>query len=120
MNTKSTNDIIKKIHEEKGLSESFLDDVVEFFYKELRTEINSLDHSEIEVPGLGHYFIRRNTLRSLLKKIKTTKEKNFTDPILQKHFRKKELDLDKLQALYDKVISRTEERIKFYENKRNS
>lgn len=71
MNPIKYKQIIKETAEELGVSDSIVSQVVNYYYKSIHKELNSLDNASIKVNNLGNFYIKR---KQLYNKIRMTKE----------------------------------------------
>jgi vacuolar-type H+-ATPase subunit I/STV1 len=94
---KKSSEIIKVTAEELNCSESKVDAIVTFYYKNLRKELSSLPELIINVPALGYFQLKIARVKSKIKKIEEElgefKVSSFKD-----HTRKSQLE-DKLKLL---------------------
>jgi hypothetical protein len=60
--------IIKQVAEERDLPVSTVDDIVSFYYKEVRRSLSSLDHLRLDLQGLGNFVIKKKSVDRLAKK----------------------------------------------------
>ena len=66
---KKSSEIIKVTAEELNCSESKVDAIVTFYYKNLRKELSSLPELIINVPALGYFQLKIARVKSKIKKI---------------------------------------------------
>jgi nucleoid DNA-binding protein len=77
--------IIKQVAEDLNLSESLVDDLISFYYKEVRKNLSSLEHPKVNLVGLGDFIIlKRSVDRLTTKFINLSKEYN-TDTFKNYH-----------------------------------
>lgn len=74
-------EIIPKLSKKLNLSEELVNDIIDFYYSELRKKIESLDVDRIRVPGLGVFYVSQNKLKTSIDTInylmQSDKEKDF-------------------------------------------
>src|SRR6056297_148436 len=94
---KKPNEIIKATAEEMNISETKVDDIVSFFYKELRKNLSDLTELKIENPGLGYFIIRSQKVDNSIKDINRQLD-NVDTKSFKGYHSKKTLE-DKLEKL---------------------
>lgn len=99
MYPKKPNLIIKQTAEELNISESKVDAVVSFYYKELRKELSLLRELKVNVPNLGYFQIRPSRVNKSIKKMQD-QLKDLQDPTFINHYNKLRLE-SKLKTLID-------------------
>lgn len=57
--------IIKQVAEEMNLPQSLVDDLISFYYKEVRKNLSSLEHNKLNLPGLGDFIILKSAVHRL-------------------------------------------------------
>lgn len=60
--------LYKEVSEEANVSESLVDSLIDFYYKELKNTLTNLTHPRINVEGLGHFVIRKNLVTKSIPK----------------------------------------------------
>jgi hypothetical protein len=55
---KKPSKIYKIVSEDLNIQETLVEDIVQFYYKELRSKISNLSHTRINVEGLGHMLVK--------------------------------------------------------------
>jgi len=55
---KKASKIYKIVSEDLNIHEKLVEDLVQFYYKELRSKMSSLSHTRINVEGLGHVMVK--------------------------------------------------------------
>lgn len=77
--------IIKQVAEELDLPQSMVDDIVSFYYKEIRKNLSSLEHNKINLSGLGDFIILKSAVHRLADRyVNLSKEYN-TDTFKNYH-----------------------------------
>jgi hypothetical protein len=110
---KATN-LIKPVAEELDISEEMLDDMVLFYYSNLRKTLSGLTALKIDVPGLGHFLIRQKRVESSIKKINKTLESTDESSFTSYHYKKlQEEKLKLLLSIKDKIDEFLTERKQF-------
>jgi nucleoid DNA-binding protein len=96
--------IIKEVAEENDLSESMVDDIVGFYYKELRKKLSSLEDIRINIPGLGHFLIKKKSVDNMTKKYTNLVNKYNSETFSNYHNKKlAEAKLEKLKKASKKI-----------------
>ena len=91
--------IIKEVAEQNDLPVALVDDVVNFYYKELRKKLSSLEDIRINVPGLGNFLIKKKSVDMLIKKYECMVDKYDSQTFSNYH--NKKLAEAKLEKLYN-------------------
>ena len=73
MNPKKVKLITKKTSEELNISESTVDDVISFYWNQVRNEIVNVNSISIRINSLGTFHIKNWKLKSVIEKY----EKNY-------------------------------------------
>jgi hypothetical protein len=113
--------VIKVVAEEYDLPVSTVDDIVTFYYKEVRKNLSSLEHIKVNLPGLGDFVMRKRSVESLIKKYKNLNNKYDTQTFINYHNKKNaEQKLLKLSAAIIKINEFLETKKKFRDGKQNN
>jgi|32_taG_2_1085360.scaffolds.fasta_scaffold02290_9 nucleoid DNA-binding protein len=108
---KKYNTIVKTISENLDIDELEVYDIVNFFYKELRTNLSDLSDLKINVPGLGYFLIRKNKVDESITKCKRKLNVVDTSSFSGYHYKKTtEEKLEKLEAIKIKIDKFLEEK----------
>lgn len=67
--TKKSKTLIPKTAEQCNVSEELAEDVIDFYYSELRKEMESLNTHRIRVPVLGTFIVSRPKLMKSIKRL---------------------------------------------------
>ena len=101
---KKPQEIIKQVAEETDLPQAMVDDIISFYYKELRKNLSSLEHIRLNLPGLGHFLIRATIVKKLAHKYNVQIEKYSTDTFTNYHNRKSaEHKIERLSHAVEKI-----------------
>jgi nucleoid DNA-binding protein len=113
MYPKKSSEIIRQTAEEMNLSESKVDAVVSFYYKNLRKELSSLNHVKVNVPNLGYFEVKPTKVKAAIKGVKKKLEE-LKDPTFINHYNKIRLEekLKTLENIQLKINDYLEERKK--------
>jgi hypothetical protein len=96
---KKTEVIIREVAEQHDLPISMVDDIVSFYYKEVRKKLSSLEDIRLNIPGLGHFVIKKVSVDKLVKKYENM-VKNYDSQTFSNYHNKK-LAQAKLEKLYN-------------------
>lgn len=96
---KKTEVIIKEVAEQHDLPISMVDDIVSFYYKEVRKKLSSLEDIRLNIPGLGHFVIKKVSVDKLVKKYENMVNKYDSQTFSNYH--NKKLAQAKLEKLYN-------------------
>lgn len=118
---KKAKDVCKQLAEEQNLSESLIQDVVEFYYKAVKQNMIDIAHPRIDVAGLGHFIVKISTVERGIEKtekvLKVQDESTFRGYHFKKVLEERLILLKNIQA---KMFEVREERRKFKEKKNES
>ena len=70
LNPKSYKDLFKEVASECKVHPDLVDDLIRFFYNEIRKELIKLEHTKILLPNLGTFVIRKGRLDRAIKRHK--------------------------------------------------
>ncbi|HUS49960.1 MAG TPA: hypothetical protein VMZ91_07325 [Candidatus Paceibacterota bacterium] len=109
---KKAKELTPKLSKKLNLSEELVNDIIDFYYSELRKKIESLDVDRIRVPGLGVFYVSQNKLKTSIDTIsylmQSDKEKDFKT--ISKYNLNKTV-LDKQIKLLELIKNNTHEQI---------
>ena len=111
---KKSSILYKPVAEELNISETLVEDLISFYYKEVRFHLSSLSHPRINVDGLGQFvaksFFIEKTIPRLTNKLMIHDTSTFSA-----YFSKKqsELKLESLIALKLKIDEEADRKTKF-------
>ena len=112
--------IIKQVAEEKDLPVTLVDDLVEFYYKEVRKALSSMEHLKINLPGLGHFVIKQTSVEKMIKKYENIKSKHDTQTFDNyRNRRHAEMKLEKLYHSKNKIEEYLQEKHLFKNGKKD-
>ena len=110
--------IVKQVAEDMDIPVSTVDDIISFYYKEVRKNLSSLDHLRIDLPGLGHFVIKKKAVDRLSKKYKILMEKYDNQTFSNYHNRKSaESKLERLGKATVKIQEFLKEKKEFRDGK---
>lgn len=67
---KKPKDLYKELSEEMGISNELIEDLMEFYYKEIKDNMSNLKHLRIHVDGLGQFVIKEAYVRKCIPKFR--------------------------------------------------
>ena len=70
MNPKKANKLYVDLSEDLDMSVDLIEDLVQFYYKELRTNLSGLKHARINVDGLGQFVAKAGLVRKSIPRYK--------------------------------------------------
>jgi nucleoid DNA-binding protein len=112
--------IIKQVSEDLDLAETMVDDIVSFYYKEVRKTLSNLEHIRVDVVGLGNFVIKKGSVEKMTKKYQNLMNKYDTQTFINYHNRKSaELKLEKLKLIKEKIDNFIEEKKAFRDGRKN-
>lgn len=120
MNPKRSSTLYKEVSEENNVIEVLVSDLIDFYYKELRTQLSDLKYPRINVDGLGQFVIKEKLAEVYIAKLSKMLP-NHDVSTFKAYYNKKSME-EKLQLLMDVTIKIEEEknrRKEFNENKYN-
>jgi hypothetical protein len=102
---KKSSSLYKEVSEALNQDESLVEDIVEFYYSELRKTLSNLTHPRINVEGLGHFVAKTGLVRKSIPKY-TNILKNHDTSTYGAYFNKKmiETKLELLIQLEHKIL----------------
>ena len=111
---KKSSILYKPVAEELNISETFVEDLISFYYKEVRFHLSSLSHPRINVDGLGHFVAKSFFIEKTIPRL-TNKLMIHDTSTFNAYFSKKqsELKLESLIALKLKIDEEADRKTKF-------
>jgi len=115
---KKANKFYKDVAEDLNIEESLVEDVIEFFYKEVRTTLSNLSHPRINVEGLGHFVAKSTLIKKAIPRYTKSLENHDTSTF-GAYFNKKKIEqkLDLLIKLEQQIITEEERKDLFKKKK---
>lgn len=120
MNPKKSNTLYKDVSEEINVPETLVGDIIEFYYKDLRSQLSSLKYPRINVEGLGQFVIKQKLVETYISKL--TKMLPTHDVSTFRAYHNKKAMEEKLQLLNDVTVKIEQEKKRkeeFIKNKNN-
>ena len=118
---KKTKDLYVQLAEEQNLSETLIQDVVEYYYKQVKQNMINIAHPRIDVSGLGQFIVKVSTVERGLEKTEKVLKAQDESTFKGYHFKKVlEERLVLLKSIQQKMLEAKEEKQKFREKKNES
>lgn len=96
---KKYSSIFKDVSEELDISQNLLEDIIGFYYKEVRKNLTELKYPRINVEGLGQFVARSGVVRKSIPRLKKILENHDTSTF-SAYYNKKMLE-EKVAALQE-------------------
>jgi len=112
------NKLYTLISEELNVKEDLVDDFINFYYKEVRSTLSDLNHTKVNIDGLGVFSIKPRSVDKLINRYQKTID-NSNNYSFKSYFNKKQLEskLDDLYNIQEKIRKEKEDRKKFLSEK---
>lgn len=98
MKPKKANILYQEIAEEKDISKPLVENVIEFYYRNVRTLLSELYHPRINITGLGVFVARARSIDKAIPKFKKYLDNHDTSTY-SAYYNKKMLE-EKLECLH--------------------
>jgi nucleoid DNA-binding protein len=120
LNPKKHNEFYKLVAEELGLPESEVQDIVSMYWSAVRKKMESLEEPYLLIENLGTFYVKtKNLKQQVLKNEMYVKQHNPKDFKKYPMFKATSERLEKLNNLFDKVISERERKAEHKNNRKN-
>lgn len=118
MNPKKPNKIYELVSEDLNIHKSLVEDLIEFYYKDVRKLLTTLEYPRINVDGLGQFVAKPKTVNNAIERINKSLPKHDTSTFAAYHNKKAiESKLDLLIKLNDKLKIQFDKKETFKNNK---
>ena len=118
---KKASKIYKIVSEDLNIHEKLVEDLVQFYYKELRGKMSKLSHTRINVEGLGHVMVKPKIVEQAIVRLEKSVKNHDTSTYNAYHNKKSmEEKLILLKEITIKITEDSEERNKIKSNKNES
>ena len=118
LNPKKYKQITDEVAKDMGLDKHLVEEVVQFFYSQVRKNLSKLTHPRIVLPGLGTFTVRKQKLKNQVKKnsdiLNNLDPTKFNDYKVHRSVREK---LERLTSMQEIITKEEEERRSFKTNK---
>jgi GTP cyclohydrolase I len=104
---KKSNKIYKVVSEDLNIQEKLVEDIVQFYYKELRSKMSGISHTRINIEGLGHVIVKPQIVSKAIERLDKV-VKNHDTSTYNAYHTKKSME-EKLILLKQITIKLTEE-----------
>lgn len=94
---KKSSAIYKEVAEDLDISSEFIEDLIQFFYKEVRKNLTNLTHPRINVEGLGQFVARPGLVKKSITRYKKALDSHDTSTF-SAYYNKKMLE-EKVECL---------------------
>ena len=120
MNPKKSSTLYKEVSEENNVEEVLVADLIDFYYKELRSQLSDLKYPRINVEGLGQFVIKEKLAEVYITKL--TKMLPTHDVSTFRAYHNKKAMEEKLRLLNEVTVKIEQEKKRkeeFNKNKNN-
>jgi len=118
LNPRKYKQITDEVAKDMGLDKHLVEEVVQFFYSQVRKNLSKLTHPRIVLPGLGTFTVRKQKLKNQVKKnsdiLNNLDPTKFNDYKVHRSVREK---LERLTSMQEIISKEEEERRSFKTNK---
>lgn len=105
--------LYKEIAEELNIPIDLVEDLIECYYKEIKSNITGLKHLRINVDGLGQFVIKESFVRKMIPRYKKALANHDTSTFNAYHHKimleKKIIALDHIEKQLDKLALKKQE-----------
>jgi len=107
-----------QVAEELNTDTSLVEDLIEFYYKEVRQLMTDLVHPRIDLEGLGHFVVKENLIKKTIPKLEKSLKTHDTSTF-NAYFTKKgkEVTLEQLLNMQLKLQQEAARKENFITNK---
>lgn len=113
-----SNKIYKVVSEDLNIQEKLVEDIVQFYYKELRSKMSTISHTRINVEGIGHMIIKPKIVNQAIERLDKAAKNHDTSTYKAYHTKKFiEEKLTLLKEITIKLIKDSADRKSFKEKK---
>jgi hypothetical protein len=120
MNPKKVKKIYEAVAEDLNLNKDLVEDLVEFYYKDVRKLLTNLEHPRINVDGLGQFVAKPKTVSNAIEKISKSLDDHDTSTFKAYHNKKAmEVKLDQLIKLHSKLLDQENIKQEFFKTKKD-
>jgi len=118
MNPRKPKRIYQEVAEELNIDKDLVEDLVEFYYKDVRSLLSNLEYPRINIESLGHFVSKPKMVYGSIEKISRILKEHDTSTFKAYHNKKAlENKLELLLKLNLKIQDQTEKREAFFKNK---
>ncbi len=120
MNPKKAKRIYEIVSEDLNIKKDLVEDLVEFYYKDVRKLLTNLEHPRINVDGLGQFVSKPKAVSGSIDKITKSLDNHDTSTFKAYHNKKAmEVKLDLLTKLQSKILDQENKKQEFLKTKKD-
>jgi nucleoid DNA-binding protein len=120
MNPKKVKKIYEAVAEDLNLNKDLVEDLVEFYYKDVRKLLTNLEYPRINVDGLGQFVAKPKAVSGSIDKITKSLDDHDTSTFKAYHNKKAmEVKLDLLTKLHSKILDQESKKQEFLKTKKD-
>jgi len=120
MNPKKVKKIYEAVAEDLNLNKDLVEDLVEFYYKDVRKLLTNLEYPRINVDGLGQFVSKPKAVSGSIEKITKSLDDHDTSTFKAYHNKKAmEVKLDLLIKLHSKILDQESKKQEFLKTKKD-
>jgi hypothetical protein len=120
MNPKKVKKIYEAVAEDLNLNKDLVEDLVEFYYKDVRKLLTNLEYPRINVDGLGQFVAKPKAVSGSIEKITKSLDDHDTSTFKAYHNKKAmEVKLDLLIKLHSKILDQESKKQEFLKIKKD-
>ena len=120
MNPRKPKRIYQEVAEELNIDKDLVEDLVEFYYKDVRKLLTNLEYPRINVDGLGQFVSKPKAVSGSIEKITKSLDDHDTSTFKAYHNKKAmEVKLDLLTKLHSKILDQENKKQEFLKTKKD-
>lgn len=120
MNPKKSKKIYELVSEDLNIKQELVEDLVEFYYKEVRMLLSNLKNPRINIDGLGQFVAKPMIIKKAIDKLHKVLDEHDTSTFKAYHNKKAmENKLELLKNLSLKLSEQATKKSEFFKNKKN-
>jgi 4-alpha-glucanotransferase len=120
MNPRKAKRIYEVVAEDLNLNKDLVEDLVEFYYKDVRKLLTNLEYPRINVDGLGQFVAKPKAVSGSIEKITKSLDDHDTSTFKAYHNKKAmEVKLDLLIKLHSKILDQENKKQEFLKTKKD-
>jgi len=121
MKPKKARLLYKEISEQKDISSNLVENLLDFYYKNVRTLLSELHHPRINITGLGIFTARERAIKKAIPRFEKYLENHDTSTY-SAYYNKKMLEekIEFLNSIKEQIDSEKERKEKFLKTKENA
>lgn len=120
MNPKKANKLYKQFAEENSYEENLVENIIEFYYKNVRNLLTNLSYPRINIDGLGHMVAKPIIVKKGIDKLHKVLDDHDTSTFKAYHNKKAmEIKLSNLIKLQERILKEKDKKTNFFKNKNN-